>query len=209
MKVKWKIFLSDNKRRIEFFVTLPFFGLVLYSLAFFLAYVEKREGFAFSDPILTSFPPIDLTWVIFAFLYIGITIAFISLIKNPSRMVLALQSVGVLVILRIIAMYLAPFHPPADTILLRDPFVEYLGTGVTLTKDLFFSGHTATLFLLFLICEDKKTKYILFLSTILVGISVLLQHVHYSIDVFAAPLFAYTAYKGTFYLKNYINTQKI
>lgn len=209
MKQTWKIFLSDNKRKTELFVTLPFFALIIYSFATFLTYIEAREGIAFSDPLLKSFPPIDLTWVIFALLYIGLSISVIFLLKNPSLLVFTLQAFGLMVIFRIIAMYLAPFHPPVDTISLKDPFVEYFGTGITLTKDLFFSGHTATLFLLYLVSENKSLRYVLFSSTILVGISVLLQHVHYSIDVFAAPLFAYTAYRGTFYIKNQLKIQKV
>jgi membrane-associated phospholipid phosphatase len=80
-------------------------------------------------------------------------------------------------------------------ILLNDPFVQFFGSGDVLTKDLFFSGHTATLFLLFLISEKKYLKIIFLLCTILVGIAVLLQHVHYTIDVLAAPFFAYASYK--------------
>ncbi len=33
------------------------------------------------------------------------------------------------------------------------------------------------------------------LSAIIVGVSIVLQHVHYVIDVFAAPFFTYVCYK--------------
>ncbi|MCK7522598.1 MAG: hypothetical protein MZV64_35395 [Ignavibacteriales bacterium] len=76
-------------------------------------------------------------------------------------------------------------------IILNDPFVELFGTGQTLTKDLFFSGHTATLFI-FISCFRKENYQDNFLtSTIAVAIAVLLQHVHYTIDVFAAVFFTY------------------
>jgi membrane-associated phospholipid phosphatase len=73
--------------------------------------------------------------------------------------------------------------------------VEFFGTGQTLTKDLFFSGHTATLFILFLVSEKKIIKTVFLISTIAVAIAVLLQQVHYSIDVFAAVFFTYACYK--------------
>jgi membrane-associated phospholipid phosphatase len=100
-----------------------------------------------------------------------------------------------MVAVRIIAMYFMPLNPPSSMIVLNDPLVEYFGTGQTLTKDLFFSGHTATLFILFLISENKIIKKVFMVSTIAVAISVILQHVHYSIDVFAAVFFTYTCYK--------------
>jgi membrane-associated phospholipid phosphatase len=84
-----------------------------------------------------------------------------------------------------------------------------LGTGEILTKDLFFSGHTATLFLLFLIMEKRVIKIIFIASTILVGIAVMLQHVHYVVDVAVAPFFAYTSYKIIDGLKNKLYSRSI
>ncbi len=83
-------------------------------------------------------------------------------------------------------MYLVPLDPPAGHILLNDPFVETFGTGNLLTKDLFFSGHTATLLILFLVAEKGVYKYFLLAAIILVAVFVIIQHVHYTIDVLAA-----------------------
>jgi membrane-associated phospholipid phosphatase len=100
-----------------------------------------------------------------------------------------------MIILRMIAMHLVSLNPPEKMIPLNDPLVEFFGTGQLLTKDLFFSGHTATLFLLFLLADLKSLKIFFLISTITLAISVLLQHVHYSIDVLAAPFFAYGSFK--------------
>jgi membrane-associated phospholipid phosphatase len=100
-----------------------------------------------------------------------------------------------MVAVRIVAMYLLPLEPPTTMIILNDPLVESFGTGQTLTKDLFFSGHTATLFILFLVSERKNIKALFLISTVAVAISVILQHVHYTIDVFAALFFTYACYK--------------
>jgi len=113
-----------------------------------------------------------------------------------------LQAYGLMVIIRIIAMYLTPFEAPEKLILLNDPFVQLFGQGAVLTKDLFFSGHTATLFLLFLLAENKALKITFLIFTIIVGTAVLLQHVHYSIDVFMAPFVAYSALKLVLYFHN-------
>jgi len=98
-------------------------------------------------------------------------------------------------------MYLLPLEPPANMIILNDPLVEFFGTGQALTKDLFFSGHTATLFILFLVSEKKIIKTVFLISTIAVAIAVLLQHVHYSIDVLAAVFFTYACYNFLSYIR--------
>jgi membrane-associated phospholipid phosphatase len=97
-------------------------------------------------------------------------------------------------LLRIAAMYLMPLEPPPGIIELRDPFVEFFGGGRTLTRDLFFSGHTSTMFLLFLVMPGRRLRIAYACFTVIVGLCVVLQHVHYTVDVFAAPFFAYGAY---------------
>lgn len=92
-------------------------------------------------------------------------------------------------------MYLTPFNAPENILVLNDPFVQLFGKGEILTKDLFFSGHTGTSFLLVLLVDNKKLKVVFLIATILVGSAVLLQHVHYTIDVFVAPFVAYSSYR--------------
>jgi membrane-associated phospholipid phosphatase len=197
----WKIFLIRKHNKKELIFTLILLAGALLSFTRFLNYVELRAGFIFTDPLLNLFFPVDLTWLIFGLIYIGLILAIFFFIKDPHLLLTALQSYLVLVLFRTAAMYLLPLNPPPDMIPLNDPFVQIFGSGEILTKDLFFSGHTATLFLLFMVA-DKRILKIIFLSfAVIVGISVLLQHVHYSIDVFTAPFFSYTSVKFAAYIK--------
>ena len=193
--MNWKEFLQEKRNQIELVVTLVFLAVVLASLANFLNFAEARQGVVLPDPILNLFNPIDLTWLIFALIYISLVVAIITLIKNPKQLMFTIQVYSFMVAVRIAAMYLLPLEPPEKMIILSDPLVEFFGTGQTLTKDLFFSGHTATLFILFLVSDNKIIKTVFLISTIAVAISVLLQHVHYTIDVFAAVFFTYACYK--------------
>jgi membrane-associated phospholipid phosphatase len=193
--MSWKEFLKEKRNRAELIISLLLLAVVLTSLANFLNYVEARQGVLLPDPLLNLFKPIDLTWLIFALIYISLVVAIATLFKNPKRLMFAIQLYTLMVAIRIAAMYLLPLEPPATMIILNDPLVEFFGTGQTLTKDLFFSGHTATLFILFLVSERKIIKTVFLISTIAVAIAVLLQHVHYSIDVFAAMFFTYACYK--------------
>ncbi len=192
--MSWKNFLTEKRNKSELVITVLLLAVILTVLANFLNFIEAREGVVLSDPILNLFNPINLTWLIFALIYISIIAGVITLWNNPKRLLFAIQLYILMVVVRMAAMYLLPLEPPAAMIILKDPFVEFFGTGQTLTKDLFFSGHTATLFILLLVSEKKIIKAVFLINTMLVAIAVLLQHVHYTIDVFAAVFFTYTCY---------------
>ena len=117
-----------------------------------------------------------------------------TLWKDKKALLICVQSYIIMIWIRTLMMYLTPLDPPLMMITLRDPVVELFGSSRVLTKDLFFSGHTAALFLFAF--SSKKTEFRLafFGAALLVGQCVMLQHVHYSLDVAAAPVFAYVAY---------------
>jgi membrane-associated phospholipid phosphatase len=100
-----------------------------------------------------------------------------------------------MVVIRMVAMGVTPLDPPATMIPLIDPTVTYFGTGMTPTRDLFFSGHTATMLLLALTVPSAPWRTVFGVATAAVALSVLAQHAHYTVDVLAAPFFAYGAYR--------------
>jgi len=65
---------------------------------------------------------------------------------------------------------------------------------LTYANDLFFSGHVGLPFLGFLIFKDKKIRYFMLSASIILAVTVLLMHVHYSIDVAAAYFITYSIY---------------
>lgn len=181
--------------RGRFLITLALLVGTLVLLGRFLTGIEQRSGVTFFDPVLAVLPPVDLTWLIFALIYGALVLAIVYMVRHPARLLLALQSYILLALVRMAAMFLLPLDPPADMIPLVDPLVELFGSGgTTLSRDLFFSGHTSTLFLLALVIPNRKLSAIFLLCTAIVGCSVLVQHVHYSIDVLAAPFFTYTCF---------------
>ena len=193
--MNWKSFFSIKRNRNEFILTIILLAILMISFSQFLQFIEKRNGVVLPDPLLYTFSPIDLTWLIFSLIYLSIIVFLINIIKEPDKLLIALQAYGLMVIFRAIAMYLVPLEAPETILVLNDPFVQLFGKGEILTKDLFFSGHTGTLFLLFLLTEKKTLKFIFLISTFIVAAAVILQHVHYSIDVFIAPFVAYSSYR--------------
>ena len=193
--MNWSAFLRNKYFRNELIISVIVLAFTLTSLAKFLNYVESRNGITLPDPILKLFNPVNLTWLTFFLIYFSITLIIFSLSTKPRKLIFAVQCYVMLIIIRIFMMYLVPLNPPESMILLNDPFVQFFGPGRPLTKDLFFSGHTATIFLFYLISDKNVQKAYFLIATVLVGASVLLQHVHYSIDVASAPFFAYISYR--------------
>ena len=195
LKKNWQNYLSGNNSWTEPVVTLILLIATLIFFTHFINSVEARNGVELNDPVLKLFHPIDLSGFIFSIIYLSIIIGLITLLVDPKRLVIALQVYTLIVMVRIITLYLTPLNAPGNMIPLIDPIVNNFGTGQLLTKDLFFSGHTATMFFLFLVSENKKIKLIFLLGFVIIAIAVLLQHVHYTIDVVAAPFFTYTAFR--------------
>jgi hypothetical protein len=193
--MNWSNFLRNRYFRNELIISVIVLALTLTNLAKFLNYVELRNGIMLPDPLLKLFNSVNLTWLTFILIYLSIIIILSSLSTKPKKLIFAVQCYTVLIIIRIFMMYLVPLNPPEGMISLNDPFVQFFGTGKLLTKDLFFSGHTATIFLFYLVSDKRLYKAFFLTATILVSTSVLLQHVHYSIDVASAPFFSYTSYR--------------
>lgn len=190
----WRDEFGNKRFRLILISSVIILVSLLFSLTHFLDYVEAREGVLFNDPILKLFTATDLTWVIFGIIYLSLVAAVFSLLPHPKKLLFAVQLYALMVFIRIIAMYLLPLNPPEGMIELRDPFVEFFGAGTTLTKDLFFSGHTASLLIFFFTAKNRIFKIIFLVFLVLIAIFVILQKVHYTIDVYAALFFTSASY---------------
>ncbi|HEV2719580.1 MAG TPA: phosphatase PAP2-related protein [Thermoanaerobaculia bacterium] len=160
-------------------------------------FVEARHGVTLADPVLAAFAPIDLNSPIFVLVYGSIGLGIAALARTPGRLLLGLQAYGLLMLLRCATLWLVPLQAPPDMIVLHDPIVRtFLQAQRPAQNDLFFSGHVATTFLLFLLCADGSMKQLLLVATFLIAVLIALQHVHYTIDLVAAPFFALGSYRA-------------
>jgi hypothetical protein len=190
----WKIFLSNPTRKYIFILTLVIFIVALNQLEKFLIFIESRKGVVLDDPLFRHFLARDFNTPIFIIIYGSLIIALIALLPHPRYLMLALQTFIIMIFFRMIVMYVTPLEVPDACINLKDPFVFSVGTGCVITKDLFFSGHVATLTILFLTARNKYLKYIFLVLTLILIILILLQKNHYTIDVLSAPFFVFGAW---------------
>lgn len=191
----WKKFFRDPASRVEFFTTITLLIITVYSFSRYLLFNESRPGAVLDDPIMNFFEAIDLNPLLFFAIYSSLLIGLISFSFYPEQLMTAFQTYILLVIFRMSAMYLIPLDPPLGCIDLQDPVVFILGTGKKIIKDLFFSGHTSTAFMLFQVAKNKVLKYYFLAATITVGVSVILQKAHYTIDVYAGLIFSFASYQ--------------
>ncbi len=199
LKKSWGECRKNPGFRIQLFASVAVLIFIMFLLPRYFNFIQQRNGWVLQDSLLQLIPARDVSFITFTFIYSALIITAISLTRYPLLLLRTLKSYCFLLIIRIICIWLIPLNEPPEFITLNDPFVSSIGYGgKTITKDLFFSGHTATMFLLFLCAPYRWLKIFLLLITIAVAICVLIQHVHYVVDVVAAPFFAWFSYKVFF-----------
>lgn len=192
---RWREEWRDREIVLRWLFSIAVLAGTLFTYQQQLAWVEARPGARLDDPLLRTFAAIDLTWPIFVLVYGGIVAGIVVLAGTPKQLRIAVLGYGLMVAFRTVMMAVTPLDPPAGMILLEDPFIAMFGVEKTPTRDLFFSGHTATLSL-FLFCVTRPAvKWVFFVAAAAMGVMVLLQQVHYTVDVLVAPFASYGAYR--------------
>jgi membrane-associated phospholipid phosphatase len=188
----WKSLQNKQTYFIVFLIGIAFF---LSSLQLTIQYVPKfetREGFVPFDPFMTYLPAIDVSSYVFFLLYGSIAFGAFYFIQDPKKLLIFAFSFGFMYYIRALCITLVPLNEPELLIPLSDPLIEKLGIYQTFVKrDLFFSGHFASVFIPYLILRKTRFHWVFLAATILIGILVMLQHIHYSYDVFGAVVFTY------------------
>ncbi|MFC2092573.1 hypothetical protein ACFLSV_01610 [Bacteroidota bacterium] len=161
-KNNWINFWGEKSFKFQLPITIVMLFLTLHFFAQLLIFIEQRPGVVLNDPILNLFNPVRLDWIIFSLIYLSILTGLLFLLKYPQYFLVAIQTYILMNLFRMISMYVVPLDPPFGTLDLMDPLIFVVGTGTPITKDLFFSGHTATMFLLSLTAVNKKMKTIFF-----------------------------------------------
>jgi hypothetical protein len=183
-------------RRSWLILVVLLFGVVLPVVPMFFHYIQQRPGPVLADPLLSLLPRHDVSEPIFALMYGSVVLAVGWLTRQPKLFLRGLWAYLITLVLRMTAIWLLPLSPPLDILALPDPFIArifHTAASEAITKDLFFSGHTSTVAVLALAVRGRL-RWLLMAATVAVGVLVVMQRVHYSYDVLAAPLFAWLAY---------------
>jgi PAP2 superfamily C-terminal len=194
----WLYHGSNNTFRLHFAVTIiGFLAFLRWGIGLISSF-EDRQGRILSDPVLQALPPIDFSLPIFALIHPSIIFTAIHVMRYPVRFLLGMQACLIILLMRTLSIYLVPLEPPPGIILLEDPFLSVVfGSAQNVAvKDLFFSGHVATLCILYYVSRNRYWKNYLIGATVLVSVLIAWQHVHYTLDIVTAPVFAFLCWNA-------------
>jgi len=167
-------------------------------------YVQARNGVRLNDALLYLFPSIDFSAPIFLLLYSSLFIILLTHLSNP-RVVLRVLEMHLLVaIVRQACILMVALEPPSGIIVLHDMFLEntVYPHNSPLTKDLFFSGHVASIWIYFLCAVKKHIKLYLGIASLLMCFMVLCMRIHYTYDVYGAFFFTTLIYFTPAWIRN-------
>jgi hypothetical protein len=180
-------------------------GFVLLGFSFVFEHFASVYAFAYSlrptstyvgDLLLDNLLVVDLNFIIVegALLAIVAGAVFVAFFR-PRYVLFILKSLALFIAIRALFISFTHIGIYPEHI---DPGVgifDGIYTYLNFQTGFFFSGHTGMSFLIALIFWKSKLERNIFLSlSFIFAIAVLLAHIHYSIDVFAAPFMAYGIY---------------
>jgi hypothetical protein len=180
--------------RWKFWTGMMIFTGILIALPFFFDFIEARNGIQMTDFILEQIQARNVSVAVFFLIWSSCLILVIRIYRDPMMMLVMLWAYNGVTLIRMACISLISLNPPAGLIPLADPITNQFYGEHYITHDLFFSGHTTTVFLVFLCLKKKWDRLYTLFASALLGILLLIQHVHYTIDVLAAPVFTYAVY---------------
>jgi hypothetical protein len=193
---RWKESLTTSGFAPKLLIAVAIFVSGALQFPTYFRNIQKREGTLLNDFVLDNIPAIDVSTYIFAIIYGLLIYMLLRVLAKPQFFLLFALTFVIETVFRMTTIYLFPLNPPADLVILHDIFSELLiyGDSEPVTKDLFFSGHTATMVMICLFVEGRRDKIASFIATFALAILLLIQHVHYTIDVLGALFFTYISY---------------
>jgi hypothetical protein len=202
IKQIWVNALQNPHKRYKIIWGSVIIAVILSCMPMFFNHIEKRNGVVLNDWLLARIPSYDMSYPIFAIIWGMAVLIVVRATRNPDIFIKYIWTLIFINLARFTTISLIVLDPPRGLINLVDPISGIFYGNVAITKDLFFSGHTSTLVLMFLCLERRNDKLVGFCAVVVVMVLLLIQHIHYTIDVIAAPPLVYIMFRiTTYYLK--------
>lgn len=189
-------------------------GLALFLVALLVQHYSYRyidnyiTGTPVNDLLLDNLPEVDLDFFIIQAPLILTFLIIVLLLSKPHYVPFSVKALALFIITRSFFISLTHLGVDLNRIVLDE---SKWGFGLynflyQSNNDFFFSGHVGMPFLMALVFWREKFWRIFFLAAaLLMGVAMLLGHMHYSIDIFAAPFITYGIFMiaKTFFAKDH------
>ncbi len=145
------------------------------------------------DMLLDNLPVVNLDFLIVQGAIIMWIVIALLLFLHPRYLLFGMKAIALFIVVRSVFINLTHIGIYPRQAVFDPADLGYSLYGLfAFQGNYFFSGHTGLPFLMALVFwRHRLWRNFLLALTFLFGASVLLAHVHYSIDVFAAPFLAY------------------
>ncbi|MFD1256732.1 phosphatase PAP2-related protein [Mucilaginibacter terrae] len=191
LKQNWKAIWASTTQRSLMLAGSVVVALILSAMPFFFQSIEHRPGVQLNDYILSHVPAQDVSVYIFLVIWSMAGLTLFRAVQTPSVYVRYVWLYIVICLTRMLTISLVPLAAPAGLVELVDPLTNVFYGHTVVTKDLFYSGHTASLLTMYFCLPKKSDRVLVIFATTIVGCLLLVQHVHYTVDVLAAPIFVF------------------
>lgn len=156
------------------------------------AYLARPTTTFVGDLILDNVPVIDLSFIIIECALVSIVVGTLFVLSRPRYVLFSLKAFALFVIIR--ALFISLTHVGFYPTHLEPGlgFFDNIYSYLNFQLGFFFSGHTGLPFLMALIFwHERRIRFVFLGMSFVFGVAVLAAHIHYSIDVLAAPFMAY------------------
>ena len=197
MLKKWTLYLKNEAVKKIFIIFIILLLGIAFITPYFFNYIQHRNGVQITDRLLDLLPTYDLSILIFIIIWFEILFVLVNGFMNPRILIRFITAYTLTTLSRFLCIIITNLDPPIGIVELKDPFLSTFFThssSIIIDKDLFFSGHTSTGILIYLCLINKNQKKILFILNLILMFSLLIQHIHYTIDIVGGIMVAYLIY---------------
>lgn len=192
----WQTAFATEKYALHLVAALLFFIITLLIEIQGGKRAKQTIAPSLPDVILDRLPVIDLNFLFVETMGTLMTVFFLFQLTRPLNVPFVLATLSLFTLIRRAFLLMTPLGPPKN-IIVNHGFKPHHKLAHKLFQgdgDYFFSGHTGLPFLFFLLTPFTPLAAIFLVGSIFMAVAVLYMHVHYSIDVFAAPFIVYSIF---------------
>jgi len=206
-KYNWKRFISRKNSLIELAFCIALFIFVTILFKNNLVRFEAIQGIRLDDILLKNIAASDVSIYIFVLLYTTIFYNYFFFLAYPRLLVCFFIFYSSALLIRFSLLSVIHLEAPIFYQEFSDPILATSTyNGIKITKDLFFSGHMVTMFCAYFAMPNKTIKRLFLANSIILGVLLLIQHVHYTIDLLGAYIAVYILYR-VYFEKVYRNSK--